>query len=346
MAASTKIGLDIGTSMIKAVVINGKTTPPTLISVGSIASPQPGILSDSDLDMEAVGGAIKNLISDIKPPTKEVVLSLPESRVFTRVIYDLPYLTDDELNQAIKYAAEEFVPMPIKDVNLYFQMIYRSPKKEPKSRTVVFVVATPKVLIDKYIKLVQMTELKASAIETDLIGVTRILGPFNPNTPTTLLIQLGASSTDYAVTSEGLILLTRSISTGGTALTRAISQNFNFEMNQAEEYKKVYGLQEEQLEGKLFKAIKPVIDVILNEAHRMMLSFEMQNRQRPIKRIVLSGGTAQLPGLVKYVTNALGVEVGQIDPWSKIYMEPTIKSKLTSEGPAYSLATGLALRDD
>lgn len=346
MAANFVLGLDIGFSSIKTVVLSHKESPPKLISLGHIPSPVPGIVSDADLDLEAVSQAIKHLMEEVKPPTRDVNIALPESRIFTRVIYDLPFLTDDELAQAIRYAAEEFVPMPIKDVSLNYQVIYRSPKKEVNSRTVVFVVATPKILIDKYLKVLQMANLKVVSVETEIIALARSLVAFNPYSPTTLIIQLGAANTDYAVVSEGLIILTRSIATGGLALTRAIAQGFNFEAVQAEEYKKVYGLLEDQLEGKLFKTLKPVIEVMVNEAKRVILAHEAQNRQRPVKRVVLTGGGAQLPGLVRFLTNFLGLEVQEADPWVSVGVDPVLKTKLAAEAPFYSVAVGLGLRNE
>lgn len=345
MAAQSKVGLDIGFSSIKAVVLSAKDNPPKLLSLGHIAAPQPGIVSDADLDLEAVAIAIKNLIKEVDAPDNEVVVALPESKIFTRVVYDLPFLTNDELVQAIPYAAEEFVPMPIKDVNLNYQVIYRSPQKGPKSRTVVFVVASPKVLINKYINILQMADLKPLSIETEVLAATRALVSSNPYSPTTLLIQLGATTTDYAIVSENLILLTRSISTGGVALTRAIAQGFNFELIQAEEYKKVYGLLEDQLEGKLFQALKPIIEVIVTEARRVIQAHEAQNHQLTVKRVVLTGGGAQLPGVVKYFANSLGLEVQEADPWIGVAMDSSLKAKLTTEGSVYSVAVGLALRE-
>ena len=346
MAAPTRIGLDIGYTSIKAVVLSHKENPPRLLSVGHIASPQPGIVSEADLDLQSVSAAIKSLIEEINPPTKEVVIALPETKIFTRVVYDLPFLTDEELSQAIRYAAEEFVPMPIPEVNLYYQVIFRSPKKEPGSRTVVFVVASPKVTLEKYLRVLGQADLKVVAIETEMIAAARALVSFNAYSPTTLVVQMGATNTDFAIVSDGLILLTRSIATGGAALTRAISQSFNFEIVQAEEYKKVYGLVEDQLEGKLFRALVPVIDVVANEAKRVILAHETQNRQRPVKRVVLNGGGAHLPGLVSYFTNFLGLEVQEADPWTAINMEPDMKNKLSSEGAFYSVAVGLAMKQD
>lgn len=346
MSAQYKVGLDLGLASFKVVVLDRDQNPPQLVSLGHIASPQPGIVSEAELDLDAVSNSIKALIDEVNPPTKDVVIALPESRIFTRVLYDLPYLTDDELAQAIKYTSEEFVPMPIKDVNLYYQVIFRSPKKEPNSRTVVFVIAAPKALIDKYLHVIQLAGLKAVAIETELVATARALVNAGSFSPTSLIVSMGSTNTDFAIVSEGLILLTRSIATGGAALTRVIAQSFSFEPVQAEEYKKVYGLLEDQLEGKLFNTIKPVIDLIVTEAKRVILAHETQNRQRPVKRVVLSGGGAQLPGLVRYFANNLGLEVQEADPWTAIGVEPSLKSKLASDGPTYAIAAGLALRED
>lgn len=343
MAASYYLGLDIGTSTIRAVVLSHKSTPPTLESLGKIATPQPGITSDSDLDLEALSIGIKSLVDEIKSPTKEVIVALPELKIFTRVIYDLPFLTNEELAQAIRFAAEEFVPMPIIDVNLNYQVLFRSPQKGPGSKTVVFAVASPKVLIEKYLKVLSGAGLKPVSLETELMATCRSLVGYNNFSPTTLVIQLNTTTTDYAVVSDGLILLTRSISTGGVALTRAIAQSFSFEMVQAEEYKKVYGLVEDQLEGKLFQILKPIIDIIVSESKRVIQSHETENPDKKIKRVVLSGGGSQLPGLVIYFANILGLEVQEADPWQAVAKNPAIKSKLVSEIPSFSVAVGLAL---
>lgn len=345
MAARERIGLDIGFSSIKVVVLSNDKIP-KLISLGQIASPQPGIISDSDLDLEAVATAIKNLMHEIGASDDNVIIALPESKIFTRVIYDLPFLTNEELSQAIKYAAEEFVPLTIDQVNLNYQVIFRSAQKGPDSRTVVFVVATPKTLVEKYLKVLNMAALKPLAIETELIAAARALVGNNPYSPPTLIVQFGSTTTDFAVFADNLVLLTRSISTGSVALTRTIAQSFSFDLTQAEEYKKVYGILADQLEGKQYTILKPILDVIVTETKRVIQSQEIQNPQRPIKRVVLTGGGAKLPGLVVFMADALGLEVQEADPWVSIEKDPALKQKLLSDAPLYTVAVGLALRDD
>lgn len=342
--AKISVGLDIGFSSIKVVALTRRGDLPSLVSLGSISSPQPGIASDTEVDLQKVATSISKLLAAAKINEKEIVAALPESKVFTRVIDDLPYLTDSELQQAIRYASEEFIPLPIQEVSLNWQVISRA--KDKQNRTIVFVVASPKSLIQKYVKVFQLAALKPKVLETEIIASTRALVGNNPFSPTTLIIQLGFATSDFAVVSKGLILLTRSISTGGAALTRAISQAFNFEAMQAEEYKKVYGLLSDQLEGKVFQALKGVVDVIIEETKRVIQAYQTKNAQNPIKRVVLSGGGAKLQGLVIYMANSLGLEVQEADPWYFVAKEKAVKARLSQEAPFYSVAVGLALRED
>lgn len=344
--AKISVGLDIGYSSIKLVELAIDKQSSKLISLGTIASPQPGLLSDADTDLEAVANAIKKLLIATKIDQKEVAAALPESKVFTRVIDDLPYLSDNELSSAIRYASEEFIPMPINDVNLNWQVLFRSFGKDKDAKTVVLVVASPKNAVTKYVKVLTMVGIRPKALETEIIAVTRSLVGNNPFSPSTLIVQLGATTTDFAAVSKGLIWLTRSISTGGMALTRSLSQHFNFELTQAEEYKKVYGVLEDQLEGKVLEALKPVIEIIAGEAKRLIQAFETKYPQNPIKRVVLSGGGAKMPGLVIYFANSLGLEVQEADPWYSITKDKALASKLLSDASSYSVAVGLALRED
>lgn len=342
--AKINVGLDIGFFSIKAVSLVNDGEHYKLISLGSIPTPQPGLVSDSDSDLEAVAVAIRKLLAAARIDQREVVAALPESKVFTRVIDDLPYLTDAELSSAIRYASEEFIPMPLADVNLNWQVLARSNERK-KAITVVLVVASPKNIVNKYVKLLNMAALKPKILETDIIAVTRALVGRNPFSPSTLLIQLGATTTDFATVSQGLIWLTRSISTGGIAMTRALSQQFNFELLQAEEYKKVYGLNQDQLEGKVYEALKPLVDIVAQEGKRITQAFDAKYPQNQIKRVVLSGGGAKMPGLVVYLANALGLEVQEADPWYTVAKDKALITKLAQEAPSYSVAVGLALRE-
>lgn len=344
--AKVSVGLDIGFSSIKLVSLSKEGQTFKLVSLGSIQTPSPGMLSESEEDLIPVANAIKKLLLATKVEQKEVIAALPESKVFTRVIDDLPFLKDNELPSAIRYAAEEFIPMPLGDVNLNWQVLARSDEKSKDTKTIVLVVASPKNAVTKHIKVLQMAGIRPKVLETEIIAVTRSLVGNNPFSPTTLIVQLGSQTTDFAAVSKGLIWLTRSISTGGMALTRSLAQHLNFEPIQAEEYKKVYGLVADQLEGKVYDALKPAADIILGESKRVIQAFETKYPQNPIKRVVLSGGGAKMPGVVIYFANNLGLEVQEADPWYSIAKDKTLISKLSQDACSYSVAVGLALRED
>lgn len=343
--AKVSVGLDIGFSSIKVVSLARDKDQAKLLSLGAISSPVPGMISTSDADLEKVSASIKRLLDAAKISSRDVIAALPESKVFTRVIDDLPHLTDQELASAIRYASEEFIPMPLSEVNLNWQVLFRSSEKG-KARTIVLLIASPKNVVSKYIKVLQLTGLKPKALETELIAITRSLVGNNPFSPSTLIIQLGSQTTDFACVSKGLIWLTRSITTGGMALTRALAQQFNFELSQAEEYKKVYGVLEDQLEGKVFDVLKPIVNIIAGEGKRVIQAFQAEYPQSSIKRVVISGGGAKMPGLVAYLASSLGLEVQEADPWFFISKEKNLITKLAADAPLYSVAVGLALREE
>ena len=236
--------------------------------------------------------------------------------------------------------------MSLNDVNLNWQVLVRSNIKGKDARTVVLVIASPKNIVAKYIKVLGLAGLHPKIIETETIAVTRGLVENNPFSPSSLIMQLGATTTDFATVSKGLIWLTRSISTGGLALTRSLAQHFNFEASQAEQYKRIYGLAEDQLEGKVYEALKPIVDIIAGEARRVIQAFQTKYPADPVKRIVVSGGGAKMPGFVVYLANFLGLEVQEADPWYSIIKEKDSMTKLSQDAPSYSVAVGLALRDE
>ena len=346
MAELPFFGLDIGSANIKIVQLARDGDKNKLISFGMIASPPRGISSDSDFDLEALAKTIEKIHKDAKVSTDQVVLSLPESKIFTRVITDMPVLSDDELASALPWQAEQYVPIPLKEVTMDWQVIYR-PKdaSNPSAKMEVLLVAAPNTVINKYMKVLKMANLRPVAVETEIIALARSLVGNNPYSPTTLIVNLGAQTTDLSIVRVGAISFTRSIATGGTALARAVAQELGFELPQAEEYKKTYGLDDAKLEGKISEAIRPVFEIIVNEVKRALVDYKEKNADDSVKRVVLSGGSAKLPNVAVYIASALGLEVQVGDPWFNIQKDQKITQMLAEDAPYYAVACGLALKE-
>jgi type IV pilus assembly protein PilM len=143
------------------------------------------------------------------------------------------------------------------------------------------------------------------------------------------------------------VRFTRSISIGGDDLTKAVEQNLGFDFSQAEEYKKTYGLDSKQAEGKVAAAIRPIFDQILNEAKRAKVFYTTHNPNVIINRMIIAGGSALMPGLLFYVANNLDIEVELANPWRNVSLAKGIESQkdqIFENGPTYVTAVGLALK--
>src|SRR6185436_13884739 len=134
---------------------------------------------------------------------------------------------------------------------------------ESKSEMEVLLVAAPNFLVERYAQLIEKSGLELVAIDTEILAASRALVGANAQSPTTLLVNLGARGTDLAVVKHGDLIVTRSIGTGGTAISRAVASELNLDLSPAEEYKKTYGLDETKLSGSLVKAVTPLVDLII-----------------------------------------------------------------------------------
>ena len=179
----------------------------------------------------------------------------------------------------------------------------------------MLLIAAPKVLIERCLKILKRAGLVAASVETEITAAVRSLVQRVEGTPTTMIISLGASTTDISIVSANQISFTRSIATGGLALARGVAQDLGFELDQATEYMKTYGLEVTQLEGTLMQSIKPVFDVVVNEIRRALALYQSKHPNTPVKRVVLTGCTANLPGLVISLPEALGLELRKCILW-------------------------------
>ena len=207
----------------------------------------------------------------------------------------------------------------------------------------VLLVGAPTALIEKYEKVTGLAGLSINTIETELISLTRSL-IVEENFPATLMISIGAVSTSLAIVHNGTLVFTYSLPTGGVALSRAIAADFGFAMTQAEEYKKVYGLADSALGGKIGKVTEPILSSILTEIKKALAFYNGKYSEDPMKQIILSGGSAKFPGLATYFTANTGIETAIANPW-KLLIAQEVPKDIIENAPEYTVAAGLAMRD-
>ncbi|MFZ2663994.1 MAG: type IV pilus assembly protein PilM [Patescibacteria group bacterium] len=338
------IGLNIGKKSFRAVELENKKDKLILNAFGTFTNPKITTDPSSPEDVKLISSALEQFISESGFSTSDVVLSIDETHVFMRII-KLPIMSDKELKSSIKYEAEQYIPLPLDQVNISYQKIDQDLIE--KGKMSVQIVAARKDIVNKYVDILRKAKLVPRAIEPETIALGRALGDKIEAPSGTMILEMGYGSTLIVVCYGGFVRFTRSIPIGGDVITKTLMQNLGLDHDQAEEYKKAYGLDDFQGEGKVAQVVKPIVDNLILEVQRAAVFFTNHNPSASIKRVILSGGTALMPNLLSYVANKLDLEVILANPLNNIEISPKIekqKQLLIDEAPSYASSIGLALR--
>lgn len=336
------VGLDIGSKTIKIVEVEKNASGHSLSATGLVAVN--GISVEKFVDAKeftSLGQVIKKLHSEAGISSKDIVISLPESICFTRTV-KFPPLTDVEISSAVKWESEQYIPIPVNEAVVQHTILERRTNVTPPE-VIVLLIAAPRAIVEKYVKVVQMAGLNPVAVETELVALTRSLAPKDK---TVLLVDFGATSTDIAIAKNGLLRFSRSIPIAGEAFTRAVSQNLGVTPAQAEQYKKTYGLESKELEGKVKGALDPILKMVTDEIKKAVSYYQAEEKGDSPSAVVVSGGTTGMPQVISMLTSLLGMEVLVSNPFSTLQVDPTTLKKLSAYAPLYAVAVGLALREE
>lgn len=335
-------GLDIGSRTIKMVELHKESKGYRLSASGIVGyrGNSPEKMND-DKEFVALSDIIRKLKKEARITSKEVTITLPESLVYTRTI-KFPLLTDSEIASAVKWEAEQYIPIPIEEAIIQHQVIERRENSSPP-QVVVLLVAAPKVIVEKYAKLVDLSGLQLVAVETELLSLVRSLAPEDQ---TVMLVDFGAKSTDIAISRNTLLAFSRSIPTAGDAFSRAITQGLGVHEQQAEEYKRTYGLSSTQLEGKIKSALDPVFKMVADEMKKAIHYYQSEEKGESPVSVILAGGSANMPEAAITLTKYLGMEVVVGNPFARVSVDPEAMKLLSGYAPFYSVAVGLAMREE
>lgn len=298
--------IDIGTYSIKAVEAKpGKN--PDVVRVAEIFNTTGFAFPNDDLQLEKMTELIGSFINEHKLQTSDVRLSLPESIVSTKVI-KMPNLSSAELASAITWQAEQHIPIPKEELSLEYQVLARPDKKAADQNMLVLLVGTRKAVVERYANVFLNLGIEPKLMETQILSIVRALG-FVYDDPPTLVAHLGASTMNMAIVKQTRLEVVFNYQNGGAMLSKILEQKLGLNANQAEEYKRKFGLDQNQFQGKIQQALIPSLNLFVEQIQKATRFYNSQHGQEPVQRIVLSGGAAQLPGLVEYFGQSLNMEV-------------------------------------
>jgi len=330
--------LDIGSYSLKVMVGNAGKAPKVTEVIEVLNKSELAVPNNEKAQLK-LGKVLEALFTDYKLPMGDVRFSLPESVVSTKVI-QIPPLSDAELASAIDWQAEQNLPIPPDDLSLQYEVIYR-PRKGVNKPMKVLLVGARKSLLEKYVVMFENIGIEPTLIETQMLSIIRSL-QFAPEDEDTMVVDWGAAGISIAVM-RGVELQFVTYSLGGGALlTKTLEKSLGLGSKQAEEYKRAFGLDENQFEGKIRQALLPAVMEMVSQIKRAAQFYSTNNPQAAVKRVVMAGGSASLVGLVPLVASELGLEVLLISPWNVVESKKVDVSQVNPV--AMGVVSGLMMR--
>lgn len=322
------VGLDIGNHYVKLSELEQRQDKYYLNAFGIER-----IAAESS---EAKIAAIKKLVEESRPSTNQVNISVCGPSVIVRYIL-LPQMTKTQLDSAIKYEAEKYIPFNIEEVILTAPILE---EKREDNKIKVLIVAAKKSFIEDYTSLVKKSGLEPQLIDVDSFALINSFMLNNPEQQGIVaLLNIGTHFTSVNILKDKVSHFMRDVSLGGRDLTKAVAEKLNIQLADAENIK----CNPQDREEEIFSIVTPALNNLLGEVSLSFNYYEDQ-LERGIDRVYLSGGSAKLSGLDKFLTNNLGMEVVMWDPTTQLQINPGLNiERLKSCLPMLAVSIGLAL---
>lgn len=299
-------------------------------------------------DAEILNDLLK-IIDEAKITAQKTAVSIPTSSAFSSIMV-LPDISDSEINEVVNYEARQHIPLPLNEVVFDWSVTGKRVEKKKNNgenknqikKINVLIVAIPKEITEKYAGIIKKTNLKLVALETESFSLARSL--VKDNKKITMIVDIGNKTTNIVIVKDGSVLESHSVpGTGGEEITRIISHGFSVDFNRAEALKRDVGLTFDGPQKKVSEIALPIMSIITSEIRKVNDSYFNKNKKN-IEKIIISGSSASLPGLIDYFSKELNTDVETANPWKNIVYDKALSKELKQISASFSVAVGLALR--
>lgn len=344
--AKAIVGLDIGSSAVKAVELKPAGRAFRVVAYGTEPVPADAIVDGAIIDAAAVADAIRRLFDANKAfKAKDVCASLSGNAVIVKKI-TLPVMTESELSESIYWEAEQYVPFDIQDVNLDYQILDPGTGPESRGSMEVLLVAAKKEKIGDYTSVIAQAGRTPVIVDVDAFALQNAYEANYGLEPgrVVVLLNAGASAININILQGDQSVFTRDISMGGNAYTEAVQKELDLPFEAAEQLKK--GI---PVDGATFEEAQPVLHAVtenvLLEIQKTFDFFKATASSDQMDRIMLSGGASRVDGFREMLQDRFNAPVEDFDPFRTV----TWDAKKLTVDPADASATaavavGLALR--
>jgi len=343
--AKTVVGLDIGSSAVKAVELKPSGKGYRVIAFGMEPVPPDAIVDGAIIDAGSVADAIRRVFDGNKAfKSKEVCASLSGNAVIVKKI-TLPVMTENELSESIYWEAEQYIPFDIQDVNLDYQIVDPGTGADARGSMDVLLVAAKKEKIADYTSVIAQSGRTSVIVDVDAFALQNAFEVnYGLEAGVVVLLNAGASAININILQGNQSVFTRDISMGGNAYTEAVQKELDLPFEAAEQLKK--GI---PVDGATFEEAQPVLHAVtenvLLEIQKTFDFFKATASSDQIDRIMLSGGASRVDGFREMVQQRFNAPVEEFDPFRAVTWDA---KKLGGEAgdlaATAAVAVGLALR--
>jgi len=339
------VGLDIGSSAVKAVELKQAGKGWKVVAFGIQPVPPDSIVDGAIIDGAAVADAIRRIFEDKRFRTKEVAASLSGNAVIVKKI-SLPVMTESELGESIYWEAEQYIPFDIQDVNIDYQILNAGTGGEGGTMEVLLVAAKKEKIAD-YTGVISQAGRTPIIVDVDAFALQNAyeVNYGLEKEQVVVLLNAGASAININIIAGDQSVFTRDLAMGGNSYTEAVQKELNLPFENAEQLKRGQGVDGVKVED-VAPVLQQMTENVLLEIQKTFDFYKASASSDRIDRIVLSGGASRVGGFVPALQERFGTDVELFNPFQRIAWEPARLGVEDAEGvsPAAAVAVGLALR--
>lgn len=335
--------LDLGTNSMRLIQLSGDSDRGWTLEKFAYVPIEPKITQDtSEVGRRKLAEYILGAKEQAGIRTKNVALGLPARKTYTAVV-EVPNAPIKEISNSIKYGADQYIPMAVEDAEVDYAVLGVSPNDPLKAE--VLITSTAKDYAEESMENLEKIGLNVIAQEPEPLAMARALAPIGL-ADARMLIDLGETSTDLVVVYQGAPRLVRSIPGGLASLAKTVSTSLDIHDDQARQYILRFGLAQDKMDGKVFKALDTTLETFSMELGKSVRFFQQKYVGSQVGGIVLSGFAGVIPFIAEYIEVKTSVPTVQGNPWQYVRVTPEQQQALLPVASEFAVAIGLAERSN
>ena len=339
------IGLDISSTAVKLLEL-GKSGDRLRVESYAVEPLPPNSVNEKNIaDVEAVGEAIKRAVKRSGSRSKFAAAAVAGSAVITKTISMPSNLSEDEMEQQIQLEADQYIPYPLEEVNLDFEIL--GPAENDPDRVDVLLAASRSENVNDRVDAIELAGLKARVIDVESYAIENAFTLLAAQLPeqgidqTVAVLDVGATMTTLNVMHDLKTIYTREQVFGGRQLTEEIQRRYGLSYEEAGMAKRQGGLPDNYVP----EVLEPFKEAMAQQVSRSLQFFFSSSHYNSVDHIVLAGGSAMINGIDEMIANKLGVNTTIANPFTHMTLASRVKAQsLSNDAPALMIACGLAMR--